>query len=427
MPTLFISYKRGTTSVAAVMEKLKAAHYRVWFDRDDIRLGDQDWQAKIDDGLVRCDAVILNITPAACQSEYVKYEVKKARELGKPIFPIILEKITDYDAALRDLGLPERQHLEDFTDGADRDANIAKLLSDLVAGGLRVTPHDRRQQRDRDNPKYVLHQTYLKRLADRIGTLSLAQITPAHAPVILLEDVYVDSPTELVIDVIIHDWHVVDFEVGPEITPGWQRMNRGLLPSLETLNLEHAPFEILIDKIEDEIDTFRSENPNALPDGLREDIQQAYNNPWRNGDKTNQIYLHLKHLAAASSRLVILGAPGSGKSTFVKFLALCLAGAGIDGWERAANLAMLDNWPHGALTPVYVELRRFVASKHVPADLATPATADHLWAYLRDDLLGDDLNAYADDLRYDLEHGHALLILDGLDEVPVPEGKLKQR
>lgn len=31
------------------------------------------------------------------------------------------------------------------------------------------------------------------------------------------------------------------------------------------------------------------------------------------------------------------------------------------------------------------------------------------------------------DLRYDLEHGHAVLILDGLDEVPYPEGKLKQR
>jgi hypothetical protein len=104
MPTLFISYKRGTAAVAPLMEKLKAAHYRLWFDRDEIHLGDPDWQARINQGLQRCDGVLLNITPAACQSEPVRYEVKKARELGKPIFPIILERITDYDAAIRDLG-----------------------------------------------------------------------------------------------------------------------------------------------------------------------------------------------------------------------------------------------------------------------------------------------------------------------------------
>jgi formylglycine-generating enzyme required for sulfatase activity len=417
MPTLFISYKRGTTSVAAVMEKLKAAHYRVWFDRDDIHLGDPDWQAKIDDGLVRCDAVILNITPAACESEPVRYEVKKARELGKPIFPIILEKITDYDAALRDLGLPEKQHLEDFTDVARWDANIAKLLSDLVAGGLRVTPHDRRQQRDRDNPKYVLHQTYLKRLADRIGTLSLAQITPEHARATALEDVYVDSPTGLALSVEVKDWRVMAWWVARAADNEEDKPQERLAP--KAMGYDPTPLEALLGRVEEEIEAYRKQYPKEKPDDWR--------NRWRNGEHRTVFNLHLNHLAAASNRLVILGAPGSGKSTFVKFLALCLAGAGIDGWGRAANLSALDHWPHGALTPVYVELRRFVASKHFPADLATPATADHLWAYLRDDLLGEDLNAYADDLRYDLEHGHALLILDGLDEVPVPDGKLKQR
>jgi hypothetical protein len=100
MPTLFISYKRGTAAVAPLMEHLQAAYYRLWFDRDEIHLGDPDWRARIDQGLERCDGVILNITPAACQSEPVRYEVRKARALGKPIFPVILERITDYDAAI---------------------------------------------------------------------------------------------------------------------------------------------------------------------------------------------------------------------------------------------------------------------------------------------------------------------------------------
>ena len=148
---------------------------------------------------------------------------------------------------------------------------------------------------------------------------------------------------------------------------------------------------------------------------------------WNNGTHENVLALHLQHIAAACQRLVILGAPGSGKSTFVKHLALCLAGAQIDDWGRAAGLADLDAWPHGALTPIYVELRRFVASPHFPADVNTQPNTDHLWNYLKADILGADLADYADDLRYDLEQGYAVLILDGLDEVPYPEGQLGQR
>lgn len=43
MPTLFISYKRGTAAQPPLMERLKAAHYRLWFDRGEIHLGDPDW------------------------------------------------------------------------------------------------------------------------------------------------------------------------------------------------------------------------------------------------------------------------------------------------------------------------------------------------------------------------------------------------
>ncbi|MDX2137608.1 MAG: SUMF1/EgtB/PvdO family nonheme iron enzyme [Chloroflexota bacterium] len=426
MPTLFISYKRGTAAVAPLMDKLRAAGYRLWFDRDEIHLGDPDWQARIDQGLSLSAGVILNITPAACESEPVRYEVRKALELGKPIFPIILERIAHYDAAITALGLPAKAHIEDFTDVTRWDAQIERLLRDLELQGLRVTRHDRRQQRDRNNPTYLLHQTYLKRLAERIGTLNLAQINPDNAQGVELERVYVDSPTRLSLSVEVQDWQVIDWWMGEEKQ---ERGGFGLGEQPDEprrkpgeLGYETAPFETLIGEVDARIAEYRQENPDKKPDE-----EHRWENPWNNGAKRNLINLHLNHLAAARDRLVILGAPGSGKSTFVKFLALCLAGSGMDDWTREASIAALDNWPHGALTPVYVELRRFVASKHFPAELNAPATADHLWAYIEHEVLGDDLRAYADDLRYDLEHGHAALILDGLDEVPYPEGKLKQR
>ncbi|GAB4528101.1 MAG: hypothetical protein OHK0046_46630 [Anaerolineae bacterium] len=422
MPTLFISYKRGTAAVAPLMERLKAAHYRPWLDRDEIHLGDPDWQARIDQGIALCDGVILNITPAACASEPVRYEVRKARELSKPIFPVILERIVDYDAAIRDLGLPEKQHIEDFTDVTKWDEHMARLLHALEFQGLRVTRHDRRQQRDRNNPNYVLHQTYLKRLVERIGTLNLGQINPENAQGVELERVYVDSPTGLTISVEVQDWQVVDWWINTvkEITLLWDENERQSVPRRRPAELgyETTPLEILIPQIDAQIADYRQEDPYETPTDSH--------NFWRNGAHVDRLSLHLNHLAAARDRLVILGAPGSGKSTFVKYLALCLAGSALDGWSRPATLAALDNWPHGALTPVYIELRRFVASEHFP-DIKTPATADHLWAYIQHEVLRADLSAYAGDLRYDLEHGHAILILDGLDEVPYPEGQLKAR
>jgi formylglycine-generating enzyme required for sulfatase activity/energy-coupling factor transporter ATP-binding protein EcfA2 len=430
MPTLFISYKRGTSAVAPLMEKLRDAHYRLWFDRDEIHLGDPDWQARINQGIQRCDGLILNLTPAACASEPVQYEVKTALALGKPIFPLVLERISDWGTALTQVGLTPNQHTEDFTDVTRWDEQIARLLRDLELQGLRVTRHDRRQQRDRSNPNYVLHQTYLTRLAERIGTLNLAQINPDNAQGVELERVYVDSPTGLGLSIEVQNWQVVDWWISEG-----QQQERGLFGfddddkkpdeprrKPHDLGYETAPFETLIGGIDARITAYRQEYPDKKPDE-----RYSWQNPWNNGIKRNLINLHLNHLAAARDRLVILGAPGSGKSTFVKFLALCLAGSGMDDWTRQASIAALDNWPHGALTPIYIELRRLVVSKHFPADVKTPATADHLWAYIQHEVLGEALAAYADDLRYDLEHGHAVLILDGLDEVPYPEGKLKQR
>ncbi len=158
-----------------------------------------------------------------------------------------------------------------------------------------------------------------------------------------------------------------------------------------------------------------------------EDAQPKARLTEREGRRLSAIELLNRH-----QHLVLLGDPGSGKSTLVNFVALCLAGEGLQ--KAAANVQLLtaplpvededadadereqQPWQHGALLPVRVVLRDF-AARGLPAP-TVKATADHLWRFICAELPGDVLGDYAPLLRNELQKQGGLLLLDGLDEVP---------
>lgn len=116
--------------------------------------------------------------------------------------------------------------------------------------------------------------------------------------------------------------------------------------------------------------------------------------------------------AATHAYAALLGDPGSGKTTFTNFLALCLAGELLG--LSAANLERLGaEWTAGALLPLRVVLRHFAAQ------LPTHGIQDEhlLWNFLTQ-RLGASLDGFAPLLRQHLLEEGGLLILDGLDEVP---------
>jgi energy-coupling factor transporter ATP-binding protein EcfA2 len=113
--------------------------------------------------------------------------------------------------------------------------------------------------------------------------------------------------------------------------------------------------------------------------------------------------------APAVVRTMLLGDPGSGKTTFVNYLAYLLC---------QGSPALPEGWR--GLLPVCLVLRD-VAARHIPAEAAT-GTAQMLWNALQGDIaarLGADaagkLLPY---LRDRLLKEGGLILLDGLDEVP---------
>jgi hypothetical protein len=89
---VFVSYRRSDSPIADALEKrLEDAGYGVWLDRSDIG-GGSPWRSEIEGALQRADAVVFLLSQQALESDEVYRELKRAKELEKPIVPLRLDQ-----------------------------------------------------------------------------------------------------------------------------------------------------------------------------------------------------------------------------------------------------------------------------------------------------------------------------------------------
>jgi predicted NACHT family NTPase len=119
----------------------------------------------------------------------------------------------------------------------------------------------------------------------------------------------------------------------------------------------------------------------------------------------------------AAAHAVLLGDPGSGKTTFVNYLTYLLAASAADG----ANVTLMEGLPEemSGRLPIRILLRSVAV--HISPQAAC-GNAGMLWDALRSDIatrLGETAAAalFAH-LQEHLLGGESLFLLDGLDEVP---------
>lgn len=222
----------------------------------------------------------------------------------------------------------------------------------------------------------------------------------------------------------------------------WAIADCGGLEWLSLMEYQEGEGGMALDAVYTALLTNSRQTDKAKPDAAQDEMERMH----RRSHSIRRGRLSAVELLNQEQKLVLLGDPGSGKSAFVNFVSLCLAGQQLD---KVVNLGVLteplpdtrgrpesreiandgkdddgepkselvrQTWEHGALIPLKIILRDFAASGYFPGS-DEKATAKHLLKFLKQDFAAKSFDGYFKIIKNRLQNGQVLVMFDGMDEV----------
>jgi len=167
---IFISYRRDDFGFASKLAAdLKNIGVKVWLDNLGGLEAGMQWPREIENAIDACSAFIAILTPDYRQSDYCRLEIKRARDVARPILPVMLRALSPNDLPI------EIQDVQwvDFTGWADPveyDRRLTALYARLVQADSRSA-----LQRPNEETRYL--NSLIAELESALGVMEYAALS----------------------------------------------------------------------------------------------------------------------------------------------------------------------------------------------------------------------------------------------------------